>query len=196
MFDFGKFTGLVTGGLTRPRETWEAWLAEKPSWQQTAIQLTVPLFVGAVVIGSLLAALLGGYFFYGYGRGFFVGLILGLIMAAVSVAVLSFVVAFLAGIFEGRNDFDGAFAGVSLAIIPGWVGMALSGIPFLGWLLSLAGTIVGLVFLYQVIPLAVGVPQNRRVMHFVITILVVFVINLILSAIFGAGQAARMGMGA
>lgn len=195
MFDFGKFTGLVAGGLTRPRETWEAWLAEKPSWQQTAIQLTLPLLVAAVLIGSLLAALLGGYFVYGYGRGFFVGLILGVIMAAVSVALLSFVVAFLGGIFDGRNDFDGAFAGVSLAIIPGWVGMALSGIPFIGWLLSLAGFIAGLVFLYQVIPLAVGVPENRRVMHFVLTIVVVFAINVIIGAIFGAGQAARMGMG-
>lgn len=192
MFDFGKFTGLVAGGLTRPRETWEAYLAEKPSWQQTAMQLTVPLFVAAVVIGSVLAAVLGGYFFYGYGRGFFVGLLLGLLMAAVSVAVLSFVVAFFAGMCGGRNDFDAAFAGVSLAIIPGWVGMALSGIPFLGWLLSLAGTIIGLVFLYKVIPLAVDVPEEKRVVHFVLTILVVFVINLVIGAIFGAGQAARM----
>ena len=191
MFDFGKFVALITGGLTNPQPTWEAYLGEVPGWQKTAIQLTAPLVVAAVLVGWLLALILGGIFMFG-GRGLLLGLILALLWAGIAVTVMSFAVSLLAGTFGGRNDFDRAFAGVSLAYIPGWVGMALSGIPFIGWLFSLIGTIVGLVFLYRIIPLAVNVPEDKRVVHFILTIVLVFVINLIVAAILGGGHAMRM----
>lgn len=194
MVDLSKTVSLLLGGLTEPRATWESFLAENPAWQRTAAVLTVPMILSAVIVGWLLSVLLGGFFFYGYGRGAILGLIIGLIAAAVSIGVLSFLVGTLAGMFGGRADFDRAFAGVSLATIPGWVGLALSGIPFLGPLLHLAGSIIGLVFLYQIIPLAVTVPENKRVLHFVLTIVAMFVVNLILGAIFGLGAAGARGL--
>ena len=133
--------------------------------------------------------LLGGYFYYGYGRGVVLGLIVGLIAAGISIAVLSFVVSALAGVFGGQANFDRAFASVSLAMIPSWAGTALGGIPWIGWLLQLIGSIIGLIFLYKIIPLAVSVPENKRVGHFVLTVVTVFVINIILAAIFGLGAA-------
>ena len=76
---------------------------------------------------------------------------------------------------------------MSLATIPSWVGAALGGIPWIGWLLQLVGSIIGLVFLYKIIPLALSVPDEKRVLHFVLTIVTVFVINIILGLIFGLG---------
>lgn len=189
MFDFGKFVALITGGLSNPEATWESYLGEEPGWQKTLIQLTAPMVVSAILIGWLLALILGGYFVYGYGHGAVLGLIFGLLWACIVVGVMSFVVSFLAGAFGGRNNFDRAFAGVSLAYIPGWAGVAVSGIPYIGWLLSFIGMIVGLVFLYKIIPLAVDVPEDKRVVHFVLTIVFVFVINLVLGMILGAGAA-------
>ncbi|MFO7763203.1 MAG: YIP1 family protein, partial [Wenzhouxiangellaceae bacterium] len=155
MFDPSKTIGLISGGLTSPRETWESYLGENPGWQRTAVELTIPMVVSAIIIGWLLSLLLGGYFYYGYGRGVVLGLIVGLIAAAISIAVMSFVVSALAGVFGGQANFDRAFAAVSLATIPTWAGAAVGGIPFIGWLLQLAGSITGLVFLYKIIPLAV-----------------------------------------
>lgn len=187
MFDLSKTLSLISGGLTSPRETWESWLGENPGWQRTAIVLTVPMIVSAIIIGWLLSVLLGGYFYYGYGRGVVLGLIVGLIAAGISITVLSFVVSALAGVFGGQANFDRAFAAVSLATIPSWVGAALGGIPWIGWLLQLVGSIIGLVFLYKIIPLALHVPDEKRVLHFVLTIVTVFVINIILGVIFGLG---------
>jgi len=189
MFDPSKTLKLITGGLTNPRETWQSYLDENPGWQRTAIELTVPMVVSAIIIGWLLSVLLGGYFYYGYGRGVVLGLIVGLIAAGISITVLSFVVSALAGVFDGQANFDRAFAAVSLAMIPSWAGTALGGIPFIGWLLQLVGSIIGLVFLYKIIPLALKVPENKRVLHFVLTIVTVFVINIVLGVIFGLGAA-------
>lgn len=189
MFDPSKTLKLITGGLTNPQQTWQSYLGESPGWQRTAIELTVPMVVSAIIIGWLLSVLLGGHFYYGYGRGVVLGLIVGLIAAAISIAVLSFVVSALAGVFQGQANFDRAFAAVSLATIPSWAGAALGGIPWIGWLLQLAGSIIGLVFLYKIIPLAMKVPENKRVVHFVLTLVTVFVINIVLGVIFGLGAA-------
>jgi hypothetical protein len=196
MFNPGKTIELVRGSLTEPAETWQSYLGENPGWQRTAMELTVPLVVAAIVIGWLLSLIFGGYFYFGYGRGVILGLIFGLVSAAISVTVLSFLVSFFADKFGGESDFDRAFAGVSLAIIPGWIGATLSGIPFLGPLLQLAGTIVGLVFLYKIIPLAVRVPEDKRVVHFVVVIIAAIVVQLIIGLILGAGtMAGSAGMG-
>lgn len=194
MFNPAKTMELTTGGLTDPRATWESYLGENPGWQRTAMELTIPLAVAAIVIGWLLSVIFGSHFYYSYGRGAVLGLILALIGAAISVTVLSFVINFFADKFGGESNFDRAFAGVSLAIIPGWVGTALGGIPFLGMLLQLAGTIVGLVFLYKIIPLALGVTEDKRALHFIVSIVVVIVINVIISLILGAGAVGSGGM--
>lgn len=190
MFDINKTMELVKGGLTNPEPTWESYLGENPSWQRTALELTVPLAVAAILVGWLLSVLLGGFFYYGYGHGPVLALILALIGAGIGVAIMTFVMGFFAGTFGGEADYNRSFAGVSLAYIPGWVGIALGGIPFIGWLLQLAGTIVGLVFLYKIIPLAVRVPEEKRVLHFVVTIVVVIVVQMIIGLILGAGAVA------
>ena len=157
------------------------------------MELTVPLAVAAILLGWLLSVILGGYFYYGYGHGPILSLILALVGAAISVTVLSLVVNFFAGTFGGESNFDRAFTGVSLAIIPGWAGVAVSGIPFIGALLQLIGTIVGLVFLYKIIPLALNVPENKRVLHFIATIITVIVVQMIIGLILGAGAVATGG---
>lgn len=193
MLDPQKTIKLTTGGLTNPQATWESYLGENPSWQKTALELTVPLAFAAIVIGWLLSVLLGGFFYYGYGHGPILSLLLALVGAAISVTVLSLVVNFFAGTFGGESNFDRAFTGVSLAIIPGWAGVAVSGLPFIGALLQLIGTIVGLVFLYKIIPLALNVPDNKRVLHFIATIITVIVIQMIVGLILGAGAVATGG---
>ncbi len=52
-------------------------------------------------------------------------------------------------------------------------------IPYVGIVISLAGGIASLVFLYQVMPLALGVPNEKRTVHFVASIVTLIVINFI-----------------
>lgn len=188
-FDFKKTIDLVVGGLARPRETWTTYLGENPVWQQTLVVLTGPLIVANVVLSLLLSRMMGTIAPYGLSGPWFGALVLSLVMACVGFAVAVLVFNFLAGVFGGRSDFSRAFAALSLAAIPAWVaGIVGSAIPWLGGLIGLAGAIAGLVFLYKLIPLALEVPEGKRVLHFVVSLIAVLVINIVVAAVLGLGQ--------
>lgn len=194
MFDLKKTVELISGGLTEPRKTWEDYLATTRPWTETAALLTGPLVVGAIIVSWLIAAIFGTYFVYGYGRGLILGLIVGLISAGLSVAIFSFLLSLFSGTFGGQKNFDRAFAAVSLAMIPAWVAAAVGTIPFIGPLIQLAGAIVTLIFTYKIIPLALSVPEDKRVVHFVVTVVAAIVVNVIIASILSIGAASPTGI--
>jgi hypothetical protein len=193
-FDVKKTMDLVVGGLMRPRETWTGYLGENPTWQQTLITLTGPLIVANVLLSLLLSRMMGTMSPFGLAGNWFAALVLGFVFACIGFAVAVAVFNFLAGVFGGKSDFSRAFAAVSLAMIPAWVaGIVGAAIPWVGALIGLAGAVVALVFLYQIMPLALGVPDSKRVLHFVVSIIAVLVINVVVATVLGVG---RMGAGA
>ncbi|MEJ8567992.1 Yip1 family protein [Elongatibacter sediminis] len=186
-FDFKKTLELIRGGLLSRETTWTEYLSENPGWQQTAMVLTGPLILLNVVLGVLFARMMGGYTAYGVHMNVFSALIFALVMAVIGFLVAVFVFNFLAGVFKGKTDFSRAFAAVSLAAIPAWVaGIVGALIPGIGFLISLAGAIMTLVFLYKIMPLALDVPSEKRVMHFVVSLIVIFLINLVVGMVIGA----------
>jgi hypothetical protein len=193
-YDFKKTLDLVKGGLMNPAETWNSYLGENPGWQQTLVVLTAPLILANVVLGLLLSRIMGTMSPFGLGGNWFAALVFGLVLACIGFAVAVFVFNFLAGVFGGKPDFSRAFAAMSLVAIPAWVaGIVGAAIPWLGGLITLAGAIVSLVFLYKIIPLAWAVPDDKRVLHFVASLVVVVVINFVIGSVLGVG---RMGAGA
>lgn len=187
-FDYMKTLKLIQGGLLDHTATWNDYLATNPGWKDTAMVLTGPLLIANIVLSLIFSRMIGGYAAYGFHSNFFVALILGLIMAAIGFVVAVFVFNFLAGTFKGKPDFSRAFAAVSLAAIPAWVaGIIGSIIPSIGWLIAFAGGILSLVFLYKILPLALEVPDEKRVMHFVVSLIGIFIINLIIGVVFGRG---------
>jgi len=189
-FDYKKTLELIKGGLMDHQTTWTSYLDDNPAWQQTAMVLTGPMIIASVILTSIFSRIVGGYSYYGYGMGFFQGLLFGLVMAAAGIAIGSFVLSLLAGTFGGKPSFPRALAALSLAAIPGFLaGIVGSLIPYLGPLISLAGGILSLVFLYKIIPLALEVPDGKRVVHFILSLVGMFVANMILSYTLGFGSA-------
>jgi hypothetical protein len=187
--DFKRTIDLVVGGLTQPQQTWTSYLGENPTWQQTLVALTGPLIVVSVVLSLLLSRMMGTMSPFGLSGSWVGALLLGLILACIGFAVTVAVFNFLAGLFGGKSDFSRAFAAVSLAAIPAWIaGIVGSAIPWLGGLIGLAGAIVSLVFLYKIMPLALAVPDNKRILHFVVSIITVLVINVVIGSVLGVGQ--------
>ncbi|HSH41592.1 MAG TPA: Yip1 family protein [Arenicellales bacterium] len=186
MPDFNKTLDLIKNGLLEPRATWQSYAAENRSWQDTAMLLTAPLILGSFILAGLLSLIFGSRGAFGAGAGFG-GWIVGLVMAFVGVAVASFIFSYLAGLFKGRHDFNRGLAALSLAAIPGYLGNIIGVVPFIGWLVSLALGIVSLVFLYKIIPLYLDVPQEKRVLHFIASLVACFIVMLILGAVLGAG---------
>jgi Yip1 domain len=192
--DLKETLKLVKGGLLDHRATWQNYLDQEPAWQKTAGILTAPILVFNVLLTQIFARVLGGSSAYGYSSNIIVALLMGLIMSAVGIALASFVLAFLAGNFGGKNSFSRGLAAVSLAAIPGAVaGVVGAFIPGLGFLITLAGGILSLVFLYKILPLALDVPEEKRTVHFVVSLLCLFVLNVVLATVLGLGGSGRAG---
>lgn len=195
-FDPKKTIDLVVGGLTRPQETWASYLGENPGWQQTLIVLTGPLILANVVLSLLLSRMMGTMSPYNLAGSWFGALVLALVMASIGFAVAVFAFNFLAGVFGGKSDFSRAFAAMSLAAVPAWIaGIVGSAIPWIGGLVGLAGAVVSVVFLYRIIPLALAVPDTKRVPHFVVSLVVVLIINILFASLLGVGRANRLSTG-
>jgi len=189
-FDWQKTVSLVKGALTDHRATWASYLAEGNDWKTTALQLTGPLIIANVVLVAALSRLLGGFGAGAQYGGFLVTVVMGLIAAAIGLGIAVAVFNYLAGLFKGSPDFSRAFAAVSLAAVPAWVaGIVAAAIPFLGFIIALAGGILSLVFLYQVIPLALNVPQDKRVVHFIVSLVCAAILNAVIGAVLGVGMA-------
>jgi len=191
-FDFTKTLALIKGGLLDHENTWKTYLENCPGWQQTALVLTAPLFVFNVLLSLILSRLTGGYAMYGYHSSWFMALVIGLVMGAIGFVIAVLIFNFLADVFGGKADFSRAFAAVSLAAIPAWVAGPLAGlIPYLGFLIAIAGGILSLVFLYRIMPLALNVGEEKRLLHFVVSLVAVIVCNMIVGYFLGFGSAAN-----
>lgn len=194
MFDINKTIALIKGGLLEPRETWQSYLAENRGWQDTALLLTLPLIVASYVLAGILSLIFRRYYMFGVGMGFG-GWLLGVILAVLGLVVASFIFSYLAGAFKGTNDFNRGLAALSLSAIPGYVGSIIGAIPWIGWIVALALGIVSLVFLYQIIPSYLEVPEDKRVVHYVVSLVCSFVFMWIVLLIFGMGGAMSMHRG-
>jgi hypothetical protein len=195
-FDWNKTVSVIKGGLADPENTWKAFLAENTGWQQTAMVLTGPLLVANVVLTLVFSRAIGGYSAYGMQGNWFSALIFGLVVAVIAVIITTAVFNFLAGTFKGTPNFSRAFAAVSLAAIPSWVAGAIGAIvPFIGFLLALAGGILTLIYLYRIMPLALNVPQDKRIVHYVVSLLVIMIINFVIGMTLGMGAATRQLQG-
>lgn len=183
MFDLQKTLNLVKGGLLEHRQTWQTYLDEKHDWKETAALLTGPLILAAVVLSLIFGWLFSSQYMFAPRGGFWIT-ILGLIAAVIGITIAAFVFSYLAGVFKGKHDFNKGFAALSLAAIPSYVGSVLATLPWIGWLIALALGITSLVFLYKIIPLYLDVPEDKRVVHYIVslisTIVLVFIVNMVL----------------
>jgi hypothetical protein len=183
MFDLKRFLELVRGGFLDAEATWTAYRAEERPWQYTASHLTAPLILGSMVISGLIAWLLNsGYQFGGIGPWLLIT-VLSFVQFGLAVAIFTG----LAGAMGGRRDFDRGTAALSLAAIPAYLGNALSTLPWIGWLLSLGLSILGIVYLYRILPLYLDVPQSKRVTHFVVSLLALIAVSIVIGGVVGVG---------
>lgn len=197
MFDVNKTINIIKGGLLEPGLTWKAYLEENHDWKETLTLVAGPLIVVSAIAAAILSWIFSSHTLFGQRTGFW-GLVLGIAAAAIGLVVAAFIFSFFAGIFKGKQDFSKGLAALTLAAIPAYVGAIIGTLPWIGWLLALALSIVSLVFLYRIIPAYLEVPEDRRALHFgvslVASIVIVVVINLSLGlGAYSTGNVERAG---
>ncbi len=181
MFDIQATLKWVQGVLTDPNGTAAAYREPLPGWQQTFVQIVLPVYAVAYLAAVLVAWLTGGTFMLGSTALF----VFSLIWVLVWTFVVAFIFDFLAGNFGGTRNYDAAYAVVGLAIVPAALGSAIGPLPWLGWLISLAAGIYSLVLAYRFIPGFLALPEDARVKHFVLSIIAAFVVNLLVTLTLG-----------
>lgn len=185
MFDPKRTLDLVKGALLDPEPTWRSYLPEALDWKKTALLLTGPLIVAAALISWLLGFLHTGPSILGLGRPTLGTVLLQIVMGAVLAGVVALIWSALAGAFRGKSSFALGLAATTLAFVPGYVGQALSGLPWIGRLLALVLLIYSLVLLWRIIPLYLEVPDTSRAAHYVVSILACIVAAFIVSTVIG-----------
>jgi len=190
MFDPNKTVALIKGGLLEPKQTWASYQGENQDWKATAALLTGPLILVSMVLTALFAWVFSSHYMIMRGPGGLGGLLLGLVFAVIGITLASLIFSYFAGMFKGESDFNRGLAALSLASIPAYVGNILGTLPWIGWLLALGLGILSLVYLYQIIPLYLKVPDDKRVPHFALSLLCTLVVAFVLATVLGVGSMA------
>ncbi|MCK5361130.1 MAG: YIP1 family protein [Gammaproteobacteria bacterium] len=186
MFDPQKTLNLVKDGLLEPGKTWQSYLEENHDCKETAVILTGPLILVSVILSSTLGWVFSSQYMFAH-RGGFWATIIGLIATVIGIVIAAFVFSYLAGVFKGKHDFNKGFAALSLAAIPGYLGGVLGTLPMIGWIIAIALGITSMVFLYKIIPVYLEVPEDKRVVHYIVSLVSTFILVFIVNMILGVG---------
>lgn len=173
---------LVKGALFDAEATWKNYLPEADNWQKTAFLLTGPLIVIAAVLGYVIGFFGANSSMFGF-RPTLMYTFVGIIMSAIAAGVVAFIVSALAGMFGGKASFARGLAATSLAFVPGYLGQALSWLPWIGSLVALGLVIYALVLLWRIIPVYLYVPDGKRTGHYIMSLIATVVTMILISMV-------------
>jgi hypothetical protein len=175
-----KTVSLFSGDILNAENTWSKWFSEDHDLADTIGLLTLPLVLIGIA-SNILFALFGPAAHLapaGEEQSLALMLVRAVIGSVVAIVVATFVWSFLAGMFGGKSSAPKALAAVSFAGVPGaLLGLVGSVLGTLGSLLALAGLIMTLVWLYRVIPLALSIPSEKKVVNFIVGLIAVIALN-------------------
>lgn len=185
MIDLKRTLRLISGGMFDSEQTWRNYLPEAENWQKTVFLLTGPLIIFAAVAAYIFGFLGSDISMFGRFRPTLISTVLTMITSAIAAVVVAFVVSALAGAFGGKKSFALGLAATTFAFIPGYFGQAATWLPWIGGLLALGLFIYALVLLWKVIPVYLAVPAEKRVGHYILSLVATIAAMFILSMTIG-----------
>ncbi|WP_158756431.1 Yip1 family protein [Dyella sp. S184] len=191
--DFGKIIERVKAILTTPRTEWPVAAAEPAS--------VGGLYAGYIVIVAALPAIAsfikGSLIGYG-GFGItirtpftlgIVAMVLGYVLSLVMTYVVALIVNALAPTFGGQKDQTQALKTIAYAWTAYWIASIGTIVPWLGWLIGIAGGIYSIYLLYLGLPHTMKCPPDKAAgytaVSVVITIVLGWIIGLVVAGVVG-----------
>ncbi len=185
MIDLKRTLSLISGGMFNPEPTWRDYLPEAEDWKKTALLLTGPLIILAAVAAYIFGFLGSDISLFGRFRPTIVSTLMTMVTSAIAAAVVAFVFSAMAGVFGGKKSFALGLAATTFAFIPGYLGQAVTWLPWIGGLLGLGLFIYALVLLWKVIPVYLAVPDGRRVGHYILSLVATIAVMIVFSMTIG-----------
>jgi hypothetical protein len=177
--------------ILKPKEEWLKIKEEKTTLAElftsyAMILLAIPAiaqFIGNSLVGQKIP--FAGWYRMGIGTGLLYA-ILFYVFSLVSVYVFGIVINALAPTFSSKSDATNAMKLAVYSMTPVWVAGVLYIVPFLGWLVILAG-LYGIYILYlgYACPM-MDTPKEKVVTYLVVSLVVIAILWAIVAIILGA----------
>ncbi|MBV8158402.1 MAG: YIP1 family protein [Dyella sp.] len=197
--DFGKIFSRIKAILTSPQTEWPV-IAAEPATTAGLFRSYIAIVAALPVIAHFIKGSLIGYGALGVhmhtpvGMGL-VGLVLHYLLMLVVTYLMALIVNALAPSFGGQKDPVQALKVVAYSWTASWVAGIAVIIPWLGWLVALAGVIYGIYLLYLGLPHTMRCPVEKSAGYTAVTVLIAIVLSWIVALILGSviGVAALSG---
>ena len=182
--------------LTSPRSEWPVIAGEQATVAGLYTGYIMWLAAIPAVFGFIKGSLIGhGMFGVSVTTPIFaglVGMVLGYVLGLVVLYVVAMIVNALAPTFGGEKSQLQALKAVGYAWTAAWVAGIAVILPWLGWLVPLAGGVYSIYLLYLGLPHTMKCPPEKSLGYTAVTV----VITIVLSFIVGLVVAGITGMGA
>jgi hypothetical protein len=191
--DFGKILSRIKAVLSSPQTEWPV-IAAEPDTVGGLFRNYICVVAALPVIAYFIRGSLIGHGGWGMhihtplGLGL-LGLVLHYLLTLVVVYLVALIVNAFAPSFGGTKDSVQALKTVAYAWTAGWVAGIAIIIPWLGWLVAIAGVIYGIYLLYLGLPHTMRCPPERAggytAVIVIIGIVLSWIVGLIMTGIIG-----------
>lgn len=197
--DSGKIIERVKAILTTPKTEWPVAAAEPATVSglyagYIAIIAALPMIAGFIK-GSLIGTSIFGITVRTpIGMGI-VGMVLHYTLTLALVYVMALIINALAPTFGGQKDMVQALKTVAYAWTASWIASIGVIVPWLGWLIALAGAVYAIYLLYLGLPYTMKCPPEKAGGYTAVSIIIAIVLSWIIALIVGGviGTAAMSG---
>ncbi len=118
-------------------------------------------------------------------------IVIQFVLAIASLYFIPMILAAIAPSFGGKNDALNALKLYVFVETPAWIGMAVSRLPVIGWLVAIAAAIYAIYLFWLHVSEAMTVPEDKKIGYVIVSVIVLAVIYFVIGAI-GAGIAAMV----
>jgi hypothetical protein len=203
--DFGKTIARAKAMLAAPRAEWPIAAAEPATvgslYTGYIVWIAALPAIASFIKGSLIGSGVFGVTWrtpIGTGIG---AMVLGYLLSLAVAYIMALIINALAGTFNGQKDMVQALKTVAYAWTAYWIAGIAVIIPWIGWLIVLAGGIYSIYLLYLGLPFTMKCPPEKAggytALSVIVAIVLSWVVGLIIAGVVGTammGGAAMSGM--
>ncbi|MBB6091368.1 thiamine transporter ThiT [Povalibacter uvarum] len=189
--DFNKLIARVKAILLTPKTEWPVIAGEPATTADLYKNYILLLAAIPAIVGFIKMSVIGisipfaGTIRIGFGAGL-VNMLVTYGLSLVMVFVMALIIDALAPSFGGQKDQTQALKTVAYAYTASWVAGFAHFLPWIGWLVMLAGGIYGIYLLYLGLPHTMKCPQEKAPGYTVVAIIIAIVLGFVIGIVAGA----------
>lgn len=195
--DVGKLIERIKSILLAPKKEWPV-IAGEPATIKGLYTNYIMILAAIPAVFGFLKGSLVGHSMFGVTvttpiLAGIVGMIVGYVLSLVMLYVVALIINALAPSFGGQKNQVQALKVAGYAWTAAWIASIATIIPWLGWLVVLAGAIYSVYLLYLGLPHTMKCPPEKAAGYTAVSVIIVIVLSLIMGMVI-AGVTAMSGL--